>query len=282
MRIGVIIQARTSSTRLPGKVLKELPYGSGITVLEQVIRRVRQATKINEIIIATTEEKDDDIIIEIAKKEKVKYFRGSKEHVLSRYYYAAKEHYLDIVVRVTSDCPCIDPCIIDDIISYHIDNLNDYTSNSLDRTFPHGLDAEVFAVKALNMAYEDSTEVYEKEHVTPYIYKSHYKKFKIAQVRADEGLNRPDIRITLDTENDYILLCAVYDYLYHKNKFFSAEDIVKLFTEKPWIGMINKTVMQKKIFDTLEEEIDEAIKLLNLQDLNRTKVYLMNKLRNGL
>ena len=135
MKIGAIIQARTSSTRVPGKILKELPYGSGITVLKQVVNRLKKSKKLNEIIIATTKEKEDNKIINIVKKEDVKCFRGSKENVLSRYYFAAKENNLDIIVRVTSDCPCIDADITDLTIDDHINKMADYTTNSLVKNF---------------------------------------------------------------------------------------------------------------------------------------------------
>jgi len=273
MKIAAIIQARTSSTRLPGKILKELPYGSGITVLEQVINRLKKSKKLNNIIIATTKEKEDNEIIDIAKKGDIKYFRGSKENVLSRYYFAAKENNIDLIVRITSDCTCIDAQIVDVIISEHLKTNVDYTSNSLIRTYPHGLDVEVFNFNTLEKAYKNATKDYEKEHVTPYINRNP-QKFKINIVKAPKELYAPDIRITLDTEEDYALLCAVYDYLYPKNKYFNAYDIVNLFNEKPWLKLINKKVIQKKIFNTLEEELKEAKKILGLQDLNRARDFV--------
>ena len=278
MKIAAIIQARISSTRLPGKVLKELPFNSGITCLEQVIRRLKKSKKIDDIVIATTEDKEDNEIVDIAKKEDVKYFRGSKENVLSRYYFAAKKNNIDVVVRITSDCPCIDVDITDLTIDAHINKAVDYTSNSLTRTYPHGLDVEVFNFNALEEAYKNATKYYEKEHVTPYIYKNP-QKFKINIVKAPKELYASDIRITLDTEEDYALLCAVFDYLYPKNEYFNAYDIVNLFNkEKPWLKLINKKVVQKKILNTLEEEIKEAIKILDLQDLKRARDFLQRNL----
>ena len=278
MKIAAIIQARISSTRLPGKVLKELPFNSGITCLEQVIRRLKKSKKIDDIVIATTEDKEDNEIVDIAKKEDVKYFRGSKENVLSRYYFAAKKNNIDVVVRITSDCPCIDVDITDLTIDAHINKAVDYTSNSLTRTYPHGLDVEVFNFNALEEAYKNATKYYEKEHVTPYIYKNP-QKFKINIVKAPKELYASDIRITLDTEEDYALLCAVFDYLYPKNEYFNAYDIVNLFNkEKPWLKLINKKVVQKKILNTLEEEIKEAIKILDLQDLKRARDFLEGNL----
>lgn len=271
--IGAIIQARTSSTRLPGKVLKELPYASGITCLEQVIRRLKKSKRLNEIIIATTKEKKDNEIVDIAKKEDVKYFKGSKKNVLSRYYFAAKENNIGIIIRVTSDCPCIDADITDLTIDDHINKMADYTSNSLIRTYPHGLDVEVFNFNALEEAYKNAKKDYEREHVTPYINRNP-QKFKINIVKAPKELYAPDIRITLDTEEDYALLCAVYDYLYSKNKYFNAYDIVNLFNEKSWLKLMNKKIIQKKIFNTLEEELEEAKKILNLQDLKRARDFI--------
>jgi spore coat polysaccharide biosynthesis protein SpsF len=268
MKIGAIIQARTSSTRLPRKVLKPLPYDLDITVLQQVIRRVKKSKLLNEIIIATTTDMEDEEIIKKAEKEHVKWFKGSRENVLERYYLAAKENKLDVIVRITSDCPCIDWDIVDKAIEKHIKESADYTSNAIKRTFPHGLDVEVIFFGALKEAYSKATEDFEKEHVTPYIYRTAKDKFKIIALQAPQELNAPDIRITLDTEEDYALLCAVYDYLYEKNQFFDAYDIANLFKIKPWLKVINKKVLQKKIFNTFEEELDEVKKLLKMQELN--------------
>ena len=277
MKIGAIIQARISSTRVPGKVLKELPYASGITCLEQVIRRLKKPKKLNDIIIVATKEKEDNEIVGIVKKEDVKYFRGSKENVLSRYYFAAKEYNIDIIVRITSDCPCIDAAITDLTIDDHINKMADYTTNSLVRTYPHGLDVEVFNFNALEKAHKNATKDYEKEHVTPYINRNP-QIFKINIIKAPKELYAPDIRITLDTEEDYALLCVVFDYLYPKNKYFNAYDIVNLFNKKPWLKLINKKIIQKKIFNTLEEELEEATKILDLQDLNKARDFLKENL----
>lgn len=240
MKIGSIIQARTSSTRLPSKVLKMLPFDSDITVLQQVLRRTQRSKKIRDIIIATSTDTADEPIVELSKKENVKCFRGSLENVLSRYYLAAKENGLDIIVRITSDCPCIDLEIVDDLITRHIESGADYTTNSLGKSYPHGLDAEIISFKALKQAHINASSSYEKEHVCPYIYETNKETFKINSIKAPKSLTAPDIRITIDTESDYTLLCAVFDYLYPQNEFFNAEDIIKLFDSKPWLKFINK------------------------------------------
>ncbi|NQT22162.1 MAG: glycosyltransferase family protein [Candidatus Omnitrophica bacterium] len=277
MNIGAIVQARFASTRFPGKILKELPYASGVTVLQQVIRRLRRSKSLNEIIIATTTGNNENAIVEIAEKENVGSFRGSENDVLSRYYLAAKERGLDIVVRVTSDCPCIDPEIIDSMIKEHLSVEADYTSNSLDRTCPHGLDAEVFNFRALEKAQENAQKDYEREHVTPYISRKP-SLFKIKAFKTPQGIYAPDVRITLDTKEDYALLLAVFDYLYPKNNYFTAHEIVTLFQEKPWLKLINKKIIQKKVFDTLEDELEEVNKILDLQELRRARDFIKGHL----
>jgi len=278
MKTGAIVQARTSSTRLPRKVLKELPYGSGITVLQQVIRRLKKSKKLDDIIIATTTDVADGKIIKISEKENVKRFKGSIDDVLERYYLAAKESELDIVVRVTSDCPCIDPEVVDLTIEEHINAKADFTSNILSRTFPHGLDTEVLSFRTLETAHLQANQEFEREHVCPYIYKSNPQMFKISSVEAPARLRAPDIRITLDTEQDYTLLCVVFDCLYSDNEFFEAEDIIRLFRDKPWLKTINENVVQKKRFDSLQMEVEEAMRILELQELRRASELLAKHL----
>ena len=277
MNIGVIIQARTSSVRFPKKVLQELPYGSGITVLEQVIRRVKKAQSIHTIVVATTTNAEDEQITLLAKKENVAFYIGSRDNVLERYYEAAKENKIDIIIRITSDCPCIDPQILDEFVKEHVNIGADYTYGNPFKRYLHGLDVEVINIQALEEAYHNSTEVYEKEHVTPYIYRSHPEKFIINKINAPDDFSDSSIRITLDTKEDYALLCAVYDYLYPENNFFDVKAIVNLFKQKPWLKYINSSIIQKKIFNTLAEEIEEAIKVLKLQDLNKASDLLKNK-----
>lgn len=276
-KVGVIVQARTSSTRLPGKVLKELPYGSGISVLEQVIRRLKRSKKTDEIIIATTTGEEDDGIVQIADKEKVKWFRGSKDDVLSRYYFAAKENKLDIIVRITSDCPCIDAEIMDKFIQAHLTNKVDYTQRSASKPFAHGLDVEVFSFWSLEKAHWEARLEPEREHVTPYIY-NNPAIFKILKIEAPDNMSFPDLRLTLDTEEDYAQLCILFSHLYPMDPYFSASDIYELFNDQPWIKLINKKVVQKRVFNTLKEELQEAVKVLQLQDLDKASEYLKGQL----
>lgn len=272
MKIGAIIQARTSSTRLPEKVLKNLPFDSDITVLEQVIRRLKKSKKLDEIIIATTIDKNDEKIVAIADKEKIPWFRGSKNNVLERYYLAAKKNKLDVIVRITSDCPCVDPDIVDLILENHLRNNSDYTSNTLIRTFPVGLDVEVISFKALRTCYDNADIDLEKEHVTLYIH-NHLDQFKTNNVVLN-GPNMSRIRITLDTEEDYALLCSVFDYLYEKNELFKLDELISLFKDKPWLKIINKKIIAKKSFETFDDELKEALNILEMQELNNVKKIL--------
>jgi spore coat polysaccharide biosynthesis protein SpsF len=274
MKIGAIIQARTSSTRFPKKVLQPLPYGSNICVLQQDIRRVKKSKILDEVIIATTTNSDDDEIVKVAIKENVPFFRGSLNNVLERYYKSAAEFNLDVIVRITSDCPCVDWNIVDEVIQSHLDTGADYTSNTLIESFPRGIDCEVFNFDVLEEAYLNASEKYEKEHVTPFIYKTNPDKFKINNVVSSQDNSK--IRITLDTPQDYALLCAIYDNLYYKNNFFSLNEVLELLEEKPWIKFINEDIIQKKVFSSLSEELDEAIKLCERQDLDKAKEFIEN------
>ena len=267
---AVIIQVRVNSERLPRKVFCKLPFDSNITVIEQIIKRSKKISNIDDVIIATTHRKNNNILESIAKHTGIKIFRGSDFNVLERFYFAAQVNKVDVIIRLTGDNPCIDPQLVNIVLKNHIEKEVDCT---ITKGYPVGINVEVFNFDTLEKAYKNAKEDYEKEHVTPYFYRNPYI-FKINKVEALKELYAPDIRITLDTEEDYALLCAVYDYLYPKNKYFSAYDIVNLFNEKPWLKLINKKIIQKKIFNTLEEELEEAKKILDLQDLKKARDFI--------
>jgi len=271
LKISAIIQARTTSSRLPNKVLLPLPYGSKTSALEQMVRRLQKCRMIDNIVIATTINDADAPIVKLCKKMHVSCFRGDENNVLARYYFAAKADNADIVIRMTSDCPCIDPIIADKTIKLHLKYKYDYTTSG---KLPVGMHVEAFSFNVLEEAFRRSTKEYEREHVTPYIYSSHPERFKIGALRHPHYLQRPDIRVTLDTQEDYALLCLIYDKLYDKNDPFSLKDIVGLFNKEPWIALINKKIIQKKFFDTLEGELQEAVKVLDAQDLKKAASYI--------
>lgn len=236
--VGAIIQARMTSKRLPGKVLMGLPYGGRETVLEQVIKRVRAAKEIDQVIVATTQNKSDDGVCRVAKRAGAKAFRGSENDVLSRFYLAAKKYSLDYIVRITADCPCIDPKIIDLTLAQYFRSKVDYISYC----HPRGIDVEVIPFKLLEVANQKAKKQVDREHVSKYIYENDYK-VKWFEPH-DEIYN--NIRVTLDTTEDYLMLCALFDQLYRKNKLFGKREIVALYRLKPWIFQINRQVRQTK------------------------------------
>lgn len=243
-KIGCIIQARMGSTRLPGKVMKDL---EGETVLYHVIERVKQSELIDEIVIATTIHERDDVIVEEAKRNDVEYFRGSEEDVLSRYYGAADKYDFDTTVRITSDCPLIDPNIIDEIIDFYIENpyrlVTNAGPNVEKRTYPRGMDTEVFSFSTLEEAFENAKKTYQKEHVTPYIYENYENE--IYYYKNENDLS--EYRLTLDTPDDYKLIKKIYQELYEGEHNFYLEDIIDLFYQKPDLKKVNQDIEQKEV-----------------------------------
>lgn len=242
-KVDAIIQARTGSTRLPNKIIKKI---GDKTVLEHVIERVKQTKRIDDIVIATTNEETDDIIVDYAKKNKVNYYRGSEEDVLARYYEAAKKFNSDTVVRITSDCPVIDPYIIDLLIEFYQKHNYDILTNAgpdvSQRTYPRGLDTEVFSYKALEKAYINASEKYQREHVTPYM----YENFNNYVYKSDKDYSYH--RWTLDTQEDFELIKKIFEHLYKGKHDFYLKDILNLFDNNPLLYEINQHISQKKIY----------------------------------
>ncbi len=282
MKTGAIIQARMSSKRLPGKVLKELPYEGGISSLEQIVYRLKQVESIHEVIIATSTNKEDKAIVNMAQSKNINVFAGSLNNVLERFYCAAKPYSFDHVVRITGDCPCIDPVIIEETIQKHLQEKADFTTTgALKRTFPIGMDTAVIKMQALEEAYHKADKDYEKEHVTPYIYKSHPEKFKIVSIEASEELTDPNLRVTMDTPEDYLLLCSIYDTLYPKNRSFGLREIFKLLDQKPWLRKINEQIQHKKLHSSLQSELNEVIDYCEKQDLKNARSFIVSKLKDN-
>jgi len=240
MKIIALIQARTGSTRLPKKILKKIKER---IILDYVVDRLKYSKYLDNIVLATTISKKDDILEKYAINKKIDYFRGDEENVLSRYYYAAKKYKSDVIVRITSDCPLIDFEIVDKVIIKHIETQSDYTSNVLKRTFPRGVDTEVFNFDVLEESYKCSSDKFEQEHVVPYI-TSHPEKFKLQNLEAKGKLKRPDIRITLDTKEDFELIKKII--LHFGNISFNTYDIIDFLNENQNLLLINKNVQQKE------------------------------------
>jgi spore coat polysaccharide biosynthesis protein SpsF len=241
LNIVAIVQARMSSTRLPGKVLKKI---KGKFILDYVVDRLRMCKNLDNIVLATTTNKKDDKLQQYAIDKKIDYYSGSEEDVLSRYYYAAKEFRAYIIVRITSDCPLTDPEVVDKTIKKHIEDKADYTANTIIRTFPRGLDVEVFNYEVLQYVFKNAKKEHQREHVTPYI-RENPNKFKIVNIEQEDRLKRPDIRITIDTEEDFILISKIIDSFNNIN--FKTKDIIDFLDKNPDLLKINKNIKQKNI-----------------------------------
>lgn len=238
--ISAIIQARMLSTRLPGKVMADI---EGKSLLLHVIERVRKAKKIDTIIVATTNKKDDQKIIAICKKAGVKTFIGSEDDVLDRYYQAAKKNNSDIVVRVTPDDPFKDPEIIDGFLDVFLKNDFDYVSNTIHPTYPEGLDIEIFSFNALQKAWQEAKKPFEREHVTPYIWQNS-KKFKIKNISHKKDLSH--LRWTIDYLKDLQFAREIYKRLYEKKPIFLMQDILEVLEREPELIKINKGVIRNE------------------------------------
>jgi len=232
-----------TSTRLPGKVLMEV---RGKSLLEYQIERLRQVRLADEIVIATTTNDADQPIVELCERLGAAYYRGSEEDVLSRYYEAATQSGADVVVRVTSDCPLIDPGVMDEVIALYINNRDkyDYVSNTLERTYPRGLDTEVFSMAALEKAYNEAREQPEREHVTLFIYRRP-EQFPLAN--SSSATDYSYHRWTVDTPEDFALIKRIFMGLYPVNSRFTWLEVLDLLKEHPeWIE-INAAVKQKEV-----------------------------------
>lgn len=240
-QIYAIIQARMSSTRLPGKVLKKL---AGISVLQHVVNRVKSVANIDNVVVATTNLDVDLAIIQECENIGVDYFAGDSDNVLQRYYETASHFNAQIIIRITSDCPCISPKVLSQMIEYYLIKKPDYLSNTIERSFPRGLDVEIFNFASLKKAYDNAAKDYEKEHVTPYIYQ-HPDKFNIESFI--DKVDNSKHRCTLDTIEDWQLIEKIYNYLYKDNYIFEYKDILALFVKYPELIKINEHVEQKKL-----------------------------------
>lgn len=240
--IVAIIQARLGSTRLPRKIFAEL---ANKPLIWHVVDRLKYSQRIDKIVLATTDTSTDDELAKWAQNEGIALFRGSENNVLERYYYAAKQFSADVIVRITADDPFKDPIIIDKVIEKLFDERLEFAYNNNPPTFPEGLDTEIFTFSALEKAYLQSVDDYEKEHVTQYFYRNK-NNFKQANYSNDHNLS--GFRWTIDTELDYEMTKHVYDILYKENEIFLMDNILKLLEQNPKISQINKEVSRSAMY----------------------------------
>lgn len=240
--IAAIIQARTSSTRLPNKVFRNL---CGKPLIWHVVNRLKTSRKINKIILATTVSKSDDILEQWAQENDVSSFRGSENDVLERYYRAAKEFSAETIVRITADDPFKDSLIIDQVIELFEGENLDFAYNNNPPTFPEGLDTEVFSFMALEKAQKYSNDLFEREHVTQYFYRN-------PNIFRQKCLKNPKdlsfFRWTIDTQEDWNMAEAVYKRLFLTNENFNMSDILALIDKEPEIAKINSSVKRSTMY----------------------------------
>lgn len=231
--IAAIIQARMGSTRLPGKSLADV---CGKPMLERVVERVRTSSLIDDVVIATTTEKRDDVLVEFAERLRLKSFRGSEDDVLDRFYQTARHYAIRTIVRVTPDCPLLDPRVMDRVIELYCSGDYDYVSNTQRRRFPDGLDVEVFSFDALALVWKEAERPSDREHVTSYI-RNNAARFRIASTEAPVDLS--GFKWSVDGAEDLAFVRVVYERLGQDNALFYLEDVLKLLREVPELSRTN-------------------------------------------
>ena len=231
--IVAVLQARMSSSRLPGKVLKPI---LGKPMLELHIERINRCHLIDSLIVATSDHPKDDCIANLCEQLDINCFRGSLPNVLERIYLAAQPLNPAHVVRLTGDCPVADPEVIDAVINKHLSSGADYCSNCHPHSFPDGLDVEVMQFSALEQAAKDANTDYQKEHVTPFILQ-HPELFKLENYTDQQDFSH--LRWTVDEAEDFELITHFYQELYPTNPQFKMRDILALLAKKPELSQIN-------------------------------------------
>jgi spore coat polysaccharide biosynthesis protein SpsF len=242
-QVTAIIQARLGSTRLPGKTLMEI---EGESLLGHLLSRVRASKLVNDIIIATTDEKRDDPIVEFARNREVNCYQGSENDVLDRFYQVASEFKVENIVRITPDCPMLDPVVMDSVISKYVDGGYDYVSNTITPTFPDGLDTEVFSFAALEKAWKEAALPSEREHVTAFIV-NHPELFSHLNV-AKQGKDLSWMRWTVDTGQDLEFAKKIFAELYSPDKIFYMDEIISLLERKPELLDLNRGISRNEGF----------------------------------
>ena len=233
MKILGIIQARVSSSRLPGKVLKPL---LGVPMILRQIERLKACRQIDEWVVATSDHASDDVLEGLLRKEGVSVFRGSLEDVLDRFYQASIVYRADHIVRLTADCPLIDPGVVDQVVAVHLQEANDYTSNVMPPTFPDGLDVEILSGAILQQIWQEADLPSQREHVTLFI-RQQAEHFKLGRVKAPSDFSA--MRWTVDEKADLAFVETVYERLYSDNPYFGFAEVVDLMTQEPSLAKLN-------------------------------------------
>ncbi len=236
--IAAILQARMSSSRLPGKVLKPI---LGRPMICRQLERIQKAGRLDAVVVATSTDRADDPIAMAVKSANVTCFRGDLDDVLDRVYHAALLVNADHVVRLTADCPLVDPRVIDTLVGLHLAENRDYSSNFLERRFPDGIDAEIVSMAALKIAWREASERSDREHVTPYLYRNS-GKFNLGSLRCERDLAAH--RWTVDYREDFDFVTKVFEKLYPESANFSMWDVLEMLERQPELSNMNSGISQ--------------------------------------
>jgi spore coat polysaccharide biosynthesis protein SpsF len=234
------IEARFGSSRLPGKVLKEI---MGIPMLALLIERIQKSSLVDEIVIATSTNPKDDALERLAKESGVACFRGSEDDVMSRVLGAAFSVQGDHIVELWGDNPLMDPKIIDDAVSFYMNSDFDCVG-TLEKCYPRGIGVLVFPTRVLAEVESITNDPIDRENVSNYIYE-HPQQYSISNLHCPPDLYRPDLRLTIDELPDFEFVAKIFEALRPKNKFFDMKDILNFVDNNPEISRINQTVKQK-------------------------------------
>lgn len=235
-----IIQARTDSTRLPNKAFKDI---QGKPLILHVIERMQHAKLLDKIVLATTMRAIDTPLVDLVQAQGISVYRGECDDVLDRYFKAATQYHAQVIVRITGDCPLIDPHVIDTVVQVFLQHHYEYVTNTLQPTYPDGLDVEVFSYETLTKAWKEAALASEREHVTAYI-RNHPEKFTQYDVKNPVDLSK--LRWTVDHQEDLEFVREIFKRLYTKEKIFYMEDILTLLEEHPELQELNAGIQRNE------------------------------------
>jgi len=239
MKTIAIVQARMGSNRCKGKTLRDI---LGKPMLWHMVHRTKHSVNIDKVVIATTTQKRDDVIESFCRDNGLSFYRGSEEDVLDRFYQTALQYNADVIVRVTSDCPLMDPKITDSVIEFYLNNPG-YDLVRTGHTYAEGLGTEVFPLASLEIAWREARMKSEREHVTPFLWKQP-ERFTIKALQYPQDLSY--LRMTVDEEVDFRVVESIFKHLYKRNKLFHLEDIMRLYKEKPHIFEPNRNAIRNE------------------------------------
>jgi spore coat polysaccharide biosynthesis protein SpsF len=252
-KVVAIIQARMGSTRLPGKVLLQI---KDKPILWHIVNRLKFSKYINSVVISTSTSNADDEIELFAKKNNIDYFRGSEDDVLDRMYKTALKFSADVIIRITGDCPCVDPFLIDDLIAMFNSQKYDFVGvatgagviNIKEKKFPDGLDAECFSFETLKKTWKNAKSQVDREHVTPYMWKEK-GRFRNGTLYSKNDYS--NIRLTLDHKEDLNFIKKIYNTLYEKDRCFDLKDIIEFIESNPNLIEMNEDFIGKEEYEKI-------------------------------